>query len=337
MSYHIRPFTAADYAPIAAAGNAAYTDAQGQIAAPFSAERMQRDDAERDPICRFARWVAEADGQVVGMAEHDQTSHRYNPHRFWVEVNVHPAYQRRGIGSALYEQVISAIQAFDPRLGRGQTREDFTHSVAFLLHRGWYEAKRLWESDLDLRDFDPARFGDRETPLRAQGITLHTFADLAADPDRDRKLYDLVWEIRQDLPDLDPPTQEPFEVFVQRRLYHPDVIPESFFIAVHNGQYVGQHYFRLAPETPGAVNIAQLGVARAYRGRGVAWALKLRGLAWALAQGYQSVRTANESQNTPVLRINEQLGFRRRPAWIDFLKAFGADAPASAAPPQPEA
>jgi GNAT superfamily N-acetyltransferase len=74
------------------------------------------------------------------------------------------------------------------------------------------------------------------------------------------------------------------------------------------------------PSDPKQLNTDDTGVIREYRRRGIAMALKLHGIAHAQEQGYQKLRTMNESTNRPMLNINERLGFVKRPAWIGFAR-----------------
>jgi hypothetical protein len=53
---------------------------------------------------------------------------------------------------------------------------------------------------------------------------------------------------------------------------------------------------------------------------GVARALKLETIGQAIALGVSSIRTGNDAENAPILHINETLGYRPMPSWIEFLK-----------------
>ena len=52
------------------------------------------------------------------------------------------------------------------------------------------------------------------------------------------------------------------------------------------------------------------GTLRAYRGRGLARLAKLAGIRWCAENGVHTLLTANDSQNAPMLAINERLGYR---------------------------
>ncbi len=51
-------------------------------------------------------------------------------------------------------------------------------------------------------------------------------------------------------------------------------------------------------------------------------ALKLCGIAYAREHGGTSIKTWNDSPNTAMISINQQLGFVRKVGWIIFLKDF---------------
>lgn len=225
----IRAFTPADYPGYAAAASAAYSDAQGQPLFPVLEAEIREEDAKRDPSLKFGRWVAEVGGQVVGGGEHSQSAGRYHPHKFLADVFVRPQYQGQGIGTTLHQQIMFALQPHNPLAAQGATREDLLTTVSFLERRGWQEALRMWVSFLEVTTFDPTPFNGVMEAVRAQGIAIKTLPELANDPDRNHKLYDLIWEIRQDFPSLDAATRESFEEFVAQRLNDTQLIPPGLF------------------------------------------------------------------------------------------------------------
>jgi mycothiol synthase len=61
-------------------------------------------------------------------------------------------------------------------------------------------------------------------------------------------------------------------------------------------------------------------VIRSHRGRGVAEALKRTEIAWAAAHGYRQLTTSTHSDNEPMRRLNEKLGYRELPAILDVAR-----------------
>lgn len=313
----IRPFQPSDYQALAVLGDRAYSDAEGVPMLPMSAETIADLDASQIPPCRWGRWVVEEGGRLIGAAEFNQDPERYDPYKFWVDVHVDPEFQGRGWGSRLYEMIADELADLDARSGRCAVREDAQRALDFADRRGWREEGRAWESFLDLeRLVLPA---GKHT---VDGIEIHSLAELADQPDRDQKVYELMWELDQDVPDLDEATRLGFDEFVEEWLSHRRMVPEYSFVATKDGSYIGLSFYRSDDSDPELVSTRMTGVARAWRGRGVAWALKLHGLRALAESPYRTVRTVNHPTNQAILAINEQLGFVRRPAWIDLVKVF---------------
>jgi mycothiol synthase len=112
-----------DYQALALCNRAAIPDADD------TAESLQEDDASTSA---FERWVAEVDGQVVGHASWFQLPSRLHPHKFWMDGTVHPDYQGRGIGVALYNQVLATIAPKNPISLRTFAREDDAGARRFI-------------------------------------------------------------------------------------------------------------------------------------------------------------------------------------------------------------
>jgi ribosomal protein S18 acetylase RimI-like enzyme len=309
----IRPFAREDYPAMAAVQSAAGHQR------PRTAEVLQFGDEHRDARCLAARWVAEQNGEVVGWAGYDQLVWMYDPRKFVLSGFVHPARQGRGIGALLYKTVTGALAPYDPAaLYVLEVRADQEQSVGFLVARGFREAMRTWVLHLALASFDPAPFATAGI-LDAHHLEIRTMAELASDPDLDRKLYLLVNAVHEDVPTPGENTPLTYEHFVENMLATPELEPERIFVAVSrsDGAYVG---LSILWSIPGSDNLRGgiTGVARPYRRQGVALALKLHAIAYARAHGYAAVETMNAADNTAILALNERLGFVKQFALIDF-------------------
>ena len=311
----IRPFTPEDYPGLARIASAAFPDY------PSSVEEMKFYDARRDAKCRHARWLFMRDGRAVGYGEYSQRSGSYHPRRFHIDVIVEPAWQGHGLGKALYDQVMSALVPFDPLSVRVEIREDKVRSLRFLRDRGFAEDMRSYESRLDVAAFDPAAWADAEVRVRASGIEFKTLRELEDVPGHWQKHYEMMQELRADVPSSEPHTHLEKSVWLSAFLKNPGLLRDAYLIAVCGEEYVGVTTLR-SSQSENGLTTGMTGVKREYRRQGIALALKLKSIAWAKENGYPSIKTWNEANNRGMLGINARLGFVRQPAWLDMVKVL---------------
>ena len=90
-------------------------------------------------------------------------------------------------------------------------------------------------------------------------------------------------------------------------------------IAIQHGKYIGLNILYL--DSSGTVlHNGLTGVRSEFRGLGLALALKLEGIRFGQQHGFSGITSFNASSNTPILRLNEKLGFIRSPATIEWRK-----------------
>ena len=317
MDLLIRPFTPDDYPALIAIANPTLANE------PSTIEEVRYNDEHRNPLCKFQRWIAEVDGRIVAAAEYDQNIRRYHPRKFWIDGIVHVDYQGQGIGTALYNQVITALQLLNPLSVQSQVREDKRHSIQFLQKRGFREVWWRWESHLDVAAFDLAPYRGLEKQLRTQGIEIKTFRELETDPERNRKLHALENELVADVPNMDERTPITYDMFMHT-INSPYMLPDAYSVALCNGEYIGVNTL-YKHRASNYLHTGLTGVKQAYRRRGIATALKLRGIAYAKEHGHTTIRVHNDAINRPMLAINARLGFVRQPAWVTLVKVFAAE------------
>ncbi len=311
----IRPFTPDDYTALVQIDNENFPDHLE------TEEQMRWGDDHREPNHKWARFIAEVDGKVVGSGGYGQEGGMYHPRKFFVMVSVSPNVQGQGIGRALYDHAINALAPFDPLSVRSFARENMDRPVRFLQDRGFVEDMRFWESELDLSTFDFAPFdGAEEKPIQ-HGITVKTQAELMeSDPNWKRNAYELAQAISRDIPRPEPWTPTEFSVWEQR-LDHPDKLPDANFIALDGDKWVGISSLHKC-QTEGVIETGVTGTLPEYRRKGIALSLKLRAVRYALAHGFRTIRTGNETGNRPMLSINEAMGYVKKPAWVTFVKVL---------------
>lgn len=317
---HLPPFTLReprkpdDFARIAALLSAADPDW------PVTPELLATWDEAHDPALYRFELVAEQDGRIVGVGNVGHDDFAFEEWRYFGGLTVHPDARGQGIGTALYDALTARLRergAQDIRTMLSDQDED-APGRAFLAVRGYVRTWDRYESRLHTADADLGAFDDLMAAVAADGVQLRPVADLAGDPERNRRLWELDWRLFQDVPMGQTLTRRPFEAWLKQELDDPTFSHELSFVALRpdvndplTGPYVG--YSTLMSNPAGFFVIGMTGVRREDRGRGVARALKVAAMRALAAAGGGEIRTFNDPPNRAMLGMNRALGFRRGP------------------------
>src|SRR5579864_2168820 len=287
----------------------------------------------QDPVMTRYRWEQPRRGYSIGryIAEYDGRPIAFLAwmHGPWAELadrhcEIEVWLDRSMLGENLLVPMWSWIEARalaeGSRLLLAYAGEDEPEMLDALAALGYGRDRfgRVWELDLAVhgkRLVDEAR--QARERMRAESIELVTLADWR-DPAAIRKLYELNQRTIQDVPHSVPILDEPFEDF-ERRVAAPDRRPDRLWIAVLADKPVAMSFLKFPP-VRGRVFTGFTCSDPGYRGRGIARAVKLQTLAQAFELGVPMVFTDNDSENAPMLHINETLGYELRPGFVEHLK-----------------
>jgi RimJ/RimL family protein N-acetyltransferase len=178
--------------------------------------------------------------------------------------------------------------------------------------------EKVWELDLQangVRLLSEAH--EASEKAERDGYRLTTVAAWQS-PDKLRALHALDGLTRKDIPTTFPILPETLENFVARSMA-PDRPHDRWWIALKDGKPVAMSYLRFPP-VRGAIWTGYTCSSPDHRGRGIARAVKLQSLAQAIELGLPYVYTDNDSENAPMLHINERLGYGPRPGFVGLLK-----------------
>jgi len=316
----IRDFEPKDYPRIVEISNLLYPPHK------WTVDEARYEDDHFDKKYFLRRWVADDPGtrEVVAVAELSHMPWSFHPQKFWMDLEVHPDWQRRGIGQAMYDATAEELCAKDAIVVRSSARESMAHGVRWLEKRGFVEKMRNWESHLDVATVDAAKFADKaNVPEGVEIVTLK--GERAKNPGCLRGIFDMVNEIGPDIPNPDVYTASTYEMFLSG-IENPDALHDAYFLAKAGDRYVGISNLWRSEGSPDVLYQGLTGVVREHRGRGLAWALKMRTIAYARDHGFRQIRTWNNTMNRPILNINEALGFVKQPVWITFQKDLAREA-----------
>ena len=317
--FSIRPFQAtdADYAGIAAVEIAIYPENGNTV------ENFIHEDTSREPERFFQRWVVEEDDRIIAFAQAQQQIHSSTPGRYRFGIDVHPDFQTRGVGTAVYQTIWQTLQTCDPQpvILESGCYQHFPQAMRFLEKRGFQQVMRWVITRLELPEFDMALFEPLIARLKAQGITFATLPELQQhDEHWLEALHELDWQLTQDEPLPYTPQKMPKEQFRKLFIESPVLLPDGWIVAVENGRYVGNSNVEKGT-LPGGLSTGFTGVLRDYRRRGLATALKALSIEWARQAGYRFIRTGNE-ENNPMLTLNKKLGFREITASLAYERQW---------------
>ncbi|MEF2279814.1 GNAT family N-acetyltransferase [Deinococcus sp. YIM 134068] len=291
---------------------------------PFSgADFRKRDDEQRGWGYTAFTLLALDGAEVVGVASVSQNPGAYHPHRFTLELAVHPARQGQGAGRTLWDAVEAELIRHSAQSVRTLAREDHSIAPGFLTRRGFVGEGRYFTSALDLTTFDDTAYRELEERLAARGVRVRSLAELREEgtPDLTARLHALMSDVRRDVPRSEPATPLSREVFEEAVLDDPGLLPDAYLVAEHGGRWIGQTTLFRSEASPDLLT-GLTGVTREWRGQGVATLLKLHALRAARRLGATLIRTDNASDNAPMLAVNDRLGFVRDPASVSYVRRF---------------
>ena len=206
-----------------------------------------------------------------------------------------------------------------------RVREDFELELAVLARLGYHEDRRMRISELDLvarREEILARAGRLRDEMHAQHVEMVPLAE-DRDPDRYRKLYELMMESEQDIPTTVPRRVPDFDEWWRFWFENPAIRQDRFWVAREGDAIVGTSVLD-SPTVQGVPWTAYTGTARKVRGRGIARALKYQSMAQAIEVGFTRVRTTNDADNPPILQINLEMGYQLISPILELHHNIGA-------------
>ena len=254
----------------------------------------------------------------------------------WITIQVHPDFENRGIGRALYDTVERAVreagfgrmlayavspdapgERIVPPTGAGSVPAE-NREVRFLIARGW----RLEQVERGSRIALPADLADlearRSVAAEAAGADyrVHTWSG----PTPAQWLTDqamLNTRMSTDAPSAG--LEEPEDIWDEDRLAEYDArmadAPRRTLTAaaehVPSGRLVAFSQLAVPHDLSRPVNQEDTLVLRDHRGHRLGMLLKVANLAFLedVAPGHPSVLTWNAEENRPMLDVNEAVGF----------------------------
>lgn len=257
-------------------------------------ERSLRHASDAEPPDAHRRyWAAEDDGKLAGWATaaiEDQSAE----HPGFLQVSVAPESRKGGLGTALLERCEAHLADLGVTTVQASTTPEEASQRLATAH-GFRHTNTTRISGVDPRTIEPWR--------APPGVDLRPLAGL--DP---RKVYELDAEAMLDVPGEVAMDDVSFEQWLKDYWHEPDTDLDASVAAVIGDRPVAFSHLRIAPG--GRAVTEMTGTLREFRGRGLAQLAKRATLVNAAKRGVELVFTENDETNGPMLRVNENLGYR---------------------------
>jgi mycothiol synthase len=213
------------------------------------------------------------------------------------ELVVHPAYRRRGYGTALISALAPAADGHGIRLW---AHGDLAAAAALARSAGFARFRALWQMRMS--------FGDRALPgpVFPAGVSERTFR-----PGEDEQSWlEVNRRAFAHHPEQGSWSREDLEL----REAEPWFDPGGFFLAERDGRVIGFHWTKVHPADEEGSPIGEVyvvGVDPGQQGGGLGRALTLTGLAHLRHLGLTRVMLYVDESNTAAVKMYTSLGFSR--------------------------
>ena len=277
---------------------------------PVTAERLLEWERIRPPDRLRRTLIARTDeNALVG---YNLVYHRVGAEvgRSYLDIAVDPAWSRQGIGGWLYDDAFKCALAQGATILDADPRDDCPECIRFAEERGLVINRHMVESVIDLHTFETSPYEALVQSLEAGGIHFFSLATVKNSEDTFRQLYEVNRICALDDPSSHG-TFPSFEEFSSFFFIAPWFLAEGQILAADGDKIIGLSAVGYDANTNSMENM-MTGVLAACRGSKIAQALKVLALKFAKSYGADSIITYNDSQNKPMLAVNNKLGYIRQ-------------------------
>lgn len=239
-----------------------------------------------------------------------------HPTHAYLGIHVHPEERRRGVGSALWDEVTANVSASL----KAATYADFSDAVRFLERRGLHVSVETHLLTLDLASWSGAEVEGWAGAARKLGYELLPMTSLDGTDIR-CDLARLHQEVYTYSHQHDLPAEQSLED-AEADFLGDDLTPAWLWTAWREGKAAGVASVRTTAH-PADGNLGWFGVPAAHAADGAALTLALTGLALQTARedGVQKVTAELDSADSNALQLLWALPWQRGRVWLTLTSA----------------
>jgi GNAT superfamily N-acetyltransferase len=270
---------------------------------PVTAAGVLHWQNSRPERARGASWIALEADEVAGWAEAKLlwTTSAEGVGEPWAFVR--PSCRGRGYGGKLWEAAVEHLAAEGARVLETWAENDAGR--AFLERRGWRPGGGERLSLLDLAYADLSLLPALEQAKANDGFRLVPLGDVL---DRPGELHALDAAATADIPATFVENDVRYNEWARSVLEHPQLSLDGSFVVLGDDRAVAFTLLEVDPDH-GLASNEMTGTLPEFRRRGLARLAKLATIRWAREQGYRTILTSNDEQNSAMVRLNESLGY----------------------------
>ncbi len=269
--------------------------------------------------------IAEIAGKQVGSLRFFHNRFHYHPRIYSVSfADFVSGSDTTLIARKLYDCLVKELQPHNPLLLRtGIDEDDPFYTVLRAL--GFRDYRRVYNPVLEVTAVNLESLKTNATTFAALGYEIVRLSDLDWTTEVAAKLYALHTDVYSDTSTVVPATPERFSQaeWLAATVKDDAVIPEAFFIAVQDGEFVGfGNLFR--GEIEGELETGTFGTRRSYRHhhREIMLALKAQEIAYAKRHNHKMIRAEIDAENPLILQICAELPFMQGKDYISMVKVM---------------
>lgn len=269
----------------------------------YSAEQSLHELA--NPPANFLHQLVYIDARAVGYIECSE----FKPNHFWLDILVHPDFQRQGIGSKLMLEGLNHIQKFSGTHIEAQIRSDWAAHDAFYAKHGFERSTAWVKWWLKPDNFVPTN--------QAQ---IKSLAELEQSIDQNM-LLELINELRFAANQSEP--SKPFTPEMLKREFGAIWFkPEHFWVAFNHENLVGACWVAGYKNDP-TLFLQFLGVRQSARSRGIGSAFIAKMVEVCERDSFKGIEAHTHPDETLTNTFLEHRGFERRPGYLLVKKSLG--------------
>ncbi len=270
----------------------------------YTVEQSLHEVANAIPPANFLHQLVYVDARAVAYIECSE----FEAGRFWLDILVHPDFQRQGIGSRLMLEGLNHIQKFSGTHVEAQIRSDWAAHANFYAKHG-FERSTAWVKWW----LKPDSF------VHTNQAEIKNLTELEQ-PIDNTALLELINELRFAANQSEPSKQFTPEM-LQREFGSIWFNPKSFWLAFDQQNLVGASWVAGFKNDP-TLFLEFLGVRTSARSKGIGSAFVAKMVKVCQQYNFEGIEAHSHPEETNTHTFLEHRGFEQRPGYLLVKKSL---------------